>query len=175
MAARDTDTHTTLRLAHSRTRTQSHMHMLTWSNTAWLAFCGLLAHVAKLPDSMMTLVKSPRDAGMTRWLLMEPAPADSPKMVTREGSPPKAATLRCTQRIAARWSCTPLLPVLPRACVCVGCVCACVRGVCVRQHDMAWWLWHARWTRVRVSVSGVEGCRSGGDGGRDQKRSKGRQ
>lgn len=37
-------------------------------------------------------------------------PALYPEMVTRLGSPPKAAMFLCTQRSAATWSLKPLLP-----------------------------------------------------------------
>lgn len=39
-------------------------------------------------------------------------PADSPKMCTREGSPPKDATLSRAHSMAAVWSCSAALPVL---------------------------------------------------------------
>ena len=45
---------------------------------------------------------------------MEPAPADSPKIVSRAGSPPKCGALRRTHSKAIRWSSTPQLPVLGR-------------------------------------------------------------
>jgi hypothetical protein len=41
------------------------------------------------------------------------APALSPKMVTREGSPPKLTTLDLTHAMAARWSAKPKLPAAP--------------------------------------------------------------
>lgn len=42
----------------------------------------------------------------------ETPPEDSPKTVTRAGSPPKARTCACTQRSAVSWSRTPLRPPL---------------------------------------------------------------
>ncbi len=44
------------------------------------------------------------DRGEAIWALTETEPADSPAMVTRRGSPPKAAMLSRTQRRAALWS-----------------------------------------------------------------------
>ncbi len=48
--------------------------------------------------------KRPRDIGETRCASTAPPPADSPKIVTRSGSPPNAAMLRCTHCSAASWS-----------------------------------------------------------------------
>ena len=44
------------------------------------------------------------DRGEAICALTEMEPADSPAIVTRRGSPPKAAMLSCTQRRAALWS-----------------------------------------------------------------------
>jgi hypothetical protein len=56
------------------------------------------------PDSTIALWKSPRASGEARRVFTEPPPADSPKIVTLPGSPPKAATLSFTQCRAAIWS-----------------------------------------------------------------------
>ena len=47
------------------------------------------------------LREEPRESGEAIWALTEIEPADSPKMVTLAGSPPKAAMLRLTQASAA--------------------------------------------------------------------------
>src|SRR6516164_42773 len=50
------------------------------------------------PLVLMARWKSPAAAGEAIWSQTLDPPADSPKMVTLCGSPPKAAMLRCTQR-----------------------------------------------------------------------------
>ena len=55
----------------------------------------------------MALWKSPRASGEATRVFTEPPPADSPKIVTFPGSPPKAATLSLTHRSAAIWSRVP--------------------------------------------------------------------
>ena len=45
-----------------------------------------------------------------RWYATLVLPADSPKMVTMPGSPPKLATLSLTQARARAWSLRPVLP-----------------------------------------------------------------
>ena len=50
--------------------------------------------------------KRPRVSAVDMRAAIAWAPADSPNTVTRPGSPPKAAMLRCTQRSAAIWSIT---------------------------------------------------------------------
>ena len=52
----------------------------------------------------MALWKSPRASGEATRVFTEPPPADSPKMVTLSGSPPKAAMLSRTHFSAAIWS-----------------------------------------------------------------------
>ena len=47
------------------------------------------------------------ERGEAMSALTESDPADSPAMVTRFGSPPKAAMFCCTQRRAATWSRRP--------------------------------------------------------------------
>lgn len=54
--------------------------------------------------------KRPRAPGEVRWPVMAAAPKDEPATVTRVGSPPKEAALRCTQRNAACWSWSPNVP-----------------------------------------------------------------
>lgn len=51
----------------------------------------------------------PRAGFIVRRAATEPAPADTPPTVTRPGSPPKAAMLRCTHSSAAIWSRNPRL------------------------------------------------------------------
>lgn len=72
----------------------------------------LEAHGTKAPLCMMAAWKRPLDWGETMCTETDAAPADSPKIVTRPGSPPNAATLSRTQRSAACWSFTCTLPVL---------------------------------------------------------------
>ena len=47
-------------------------------------------------DSKMALRKSPALCLLVKWNATLDPPEDSPKIVTRVGSPPKAAMLRCT-------------------------------------------------------------------------------
>ena len=49
-------------------------------------------------------MEKPRESGEIMWAAIEPPPADSPKIVTWFGSPPKAAMLRWTHLSAASWS-----------------------------------------------------------------------
>ena len=58
----------------------------------------------------MALWNSPRAAGRPRSVPTLMPPADSPKMVTLAGSPPKAEMLSRTHSRAATWSRMPLLP-----------------------------------------------------------------
>lgn len=53
---------------------------------------------------------SPRDSGDRVCMCADTAPALSPKMVTRLGSPPKTVMLSRTQRSAMDWSLRPALP-----------------------------------------------------------------
>lgn len=64
---------------------------------------------------MMTRWKSPVLGGELMCTSELMAPALSPQSVTRDGSPPNAATLSTTQRMAARWSNKPKLPRAPFA------------------------------------------------------------
>jgi hypothetical protein len=59
------------------------------------------------PLSPIALAKRPRARGEAIWALTEMEPADSPKMVTLSGSPPKAAMFFWTQARAAVWSRRP--------------------------------------------------------------------
>src|SRR5438270_5718389 len=59
------------------------------------------------PLSPIALAKRPWARGDAIWALTEMEPADSPKMVTLAGSPPKAAMLFLTQVRAAVWSRRP--------------------------------------------------------------------
>ena len=68
---------------------------------------------ANAPDSIAAAAKSPFDRSDTTCVETAEAPADSPKIMTRSGSPPKAAAFCWTHRIAARWSCVPKLPCEP--------------------------------------------------------------
>ena len=61
----------------------------------------------------IALRNRPAASGMTSRAAMEPAPADSPKTVTRSGSPPNAAMFSRTQRSAATWSSSPRLAGAP--------------------------------------------------------------
>ena len=59
------------------------------------------------PLSPMALCTSPLASGETTSALTANEPADSPKIVTLPGSPPKAAMLSCTHWSAATWSSRP--------------------------------------------------------------------
>ncbi|MBP1635330.1 MAG: hypothetical protein H6Q10_1904 [Acidobacteria bacterium] len=59
------------------------------------------------PLSPIAFWTSPFASGEATSALTEKDPADSPKIVTFPGSPPKAAMLSCTQRRAATWSSRP--------------------------------------------------------------------
>ena len=59
------------------------------------------------PLSPIAPAIKPFDKGEAIWALTETEPADSPAIVTRRGSPPKAAMFRCTHRNAAFWSSKP--------------------------------------------------------------------
>ena len=52
------------------------------------------------PDSTIALWNSPFASGEIMSALTDPPPADSPKIVTFVGSPPKAAMLLCTHSSA---------------------------------------------------------------------------
>ena len=54
---------------------------------------GCAVHTEKAPDSMMAPEKRPLDFGFTRCALTDAAPADCPKMVTRDASMPNTAAL----------------------------------------------------------------------------------
>ena len=59
------------------------------------------------PDSAMARSISPAVLGMVSSTLTLVPPADSPKMVTLSGSPPKAAMLSFTHCSAMAWSRKP--------------------------------------------------------------------
>ena len=59
------------------------------------------------PLSPIALWKSPRASGEAMSALTAKEPADSPKIVTFLGSPPKAAMLSRTHSSAATWSSMP--------------------------------------------------------------------
>ena len=52
-------------------------------------------------DSRIAPAKRPLEEGIVRWHEIDWAPADWPKRVMRDGSPPNAAAFACTQRIAS--------------------------------------------------------------------------
>lgn len=55
----------------------------------------------------MAWANSPLLVGEAISALTDADPADSPAIVIRSGSPPKAAMLSLTQRMAAAWSMNP--------------------------------------------------------------------
>jgi hypothetical protein len=59
------------------------------------------------PLCVIALANRPLAAGRASRVVTLIAPADSPKTVTRSGSPPKAAMFSRTQRRAASWSRIP--------------------------------------------------------------------
>src|ERR1700691_2088134 len=59
------------------------------------------------PLSAIAFSNSPLACGDATCDSTDRPPADSPKMVTLRGSPPKLTMLRCTQRRAACWSIRP--------------------------------------------------------------------
>ena len=59
------------------------------------------------PLCPMARWKSPAASGVAIRVFTLHDPADSPKIVTRSGSPPKAAMLSRTHSSAATWSRTP--------------------------------------------------------------------
>src|SRR5215469_11527342 len=63
----------------------------------------------RLYDPLSTIArwKRPLASGDAICDSVDRPPADSPKMVTLPGLPPKLAMLRCTQRRAACWSMSP--------------------------------------------------------------------
>ncbi len=68
------------------------------------------------PDSEIAFTNNPRAIGeATRSLTLIP-PADSPKIVTLETSPPNAAMFCCTHLSAAIWSSRPKLPLASPLC-----------------------------------------------------------
>src|SRR5579862_8200475 len=87
----------------------------------WLAHPALAAKVSpdasalasdacvRLYDPLSTIARSnnPLACGDATCDSVDRPPADSPKMVTLSGLPPKRAMLRCTQRKAACWSMRP--------------------------------------------------------------------
>ena len=64
---------------------------------------------AAAPDWVMAWANSPSADGIASRVVMLMAPADSPAMVTRDGSPPNAAMFCCTHLSAATWSWSPRL------------------------------------------------------------------
>ncbi len=68
-----------------------------------------------VPGTLCAMARRNRPAasGMTSRAAIAPAPADSPKTVTRSGSPPNAAMFSRTQRSAATWSSSPRLAGTP--------------------------------------------------------------
>ncbi len=62
------------------------------------------------PLCTMARRKRPLAAGVPSSVATLNPPADSPKIVTLPGSPPKTAMLSRTQRKAASWSCRPQFP-----------------------------------------------------------------
>jgi hypothetical protein len=72
----------------------------------------------KVPVTLWAMArrKSPAARGMASSDAMEPAPADSPKTVTRSGSPPKKEMLSRTHVSAATWSSRPRLAGAPSMC-----------------------------------------------------------
>jgi hypothetical protein len=79
--------------------------------------------VKNAPLSPMAPWTSPFASGVATMALTEKEPADSPKIVTLPGSPPKAAMFFCTHLSAATWSSSPQLPdaLRPLALVSSGC------------------------------------------------------
>ena len=61
------------------------------------------------PDWAMALWNRPSAASIASRLVTDIDPADSPKIVTLPGSPPKAAMLSRTHSRAAIWSSRPQL------------------------------------------------------------------
>jgi hypothetical protein len=59
------------------------------------------------PLSAIARENRPNAVGEAMFAHTLAPPADSPKIVTRPGSPPDANALFCTQRIAACWSISP--------------------------------------------------------------------
>src|SRR6185369_3632232 len=59
------------------------------------------------PDSTIALSNSPAASGEASCVCTDRPPADSPKMVTLCGFPPKWRMLRCTHSIAACWLSRP--------------------------------------------------------------------
>ena len=68
---------------------------------------GFISTWLSLTLVLMAFSNSPLAVGEAIWSQTLDPPADSPKMVTLRGSPPKAAMFCRTQRMAACWSCTP--------------------------------------------------------------------
>ena len=66
-----------------------------------------MVEVSGAPLCTTALWKSPRAAGIAQRSATAAAPADSPKIVTSSGSPPKAAPFACTQRSASTQSSMP--------------------------------------------------------------------
>lgn len=62
------------------------------------------------PLCMTARSNRPSTPGEVRCPLMLRAPHETPNTVTFAGSPPNAAALRRTQRMAACWSCRPYVP-----------------------------------------------------------------
>ena len=59
------------------------------------------------PDSTMARWNRPLASGVATRVWTENPPALSPKIVTRLGSPPKAAMFRCTHFSPSSWSMKP--------------------------------------------------------------------
>ena len=68
-------------------------------SVGWLSWYAPLCTIARW--------NRPAEPGDWSWLWTLRPPADSPKIVTRVGSPPKKKMLRCTQRSASCWSMRP--------------------------------------------------------------------
>ena len=68
--------------------------------------CGF-AVAMQAPLSIAARLNNPAARGEATSMQVSTAPADSPKSMTRAGSPPKAAMLRCTHFSAAIWSMSP--------------------------------------------------------------------
>ena len=85
-----------------------------WANVPLLAgtarneMAPLIAGIEH-PLCAIAPANSPREAGRASWSMTLTPPPDWPKIVTRAGSPPNAAMLRCTHSSAATWSRSPRL------------------------------------------------------------------
>jgi hypothetical protein len=82
-------------------------HPTAWATTSPSASAASWLRLGQEPLWIMAPANRSRDPGATRWEQTDHPPADSPPIVTRAGSPPKAAMFSCTQRSAACWSISP--------------------------------------------------------------------